>query len=305
MIDNFMEQQKNKIIEHWGYDFYRIVHYTLENLSEKWKLSDLEFFSEYCNGNAIFFYKSDLHGDCVLKINRDGDESLCEYNALREYDGGRFVKAYEVDEYGVVLVERAIPGKTLSDEPSLEKRLAVFSELFNGRHVAPKNPRLFDTYENNLNYRINCIENKSEDFKELYVHAAKVREFYTKIASVYDRMLLIHLDIGGVNIVSCGNGQYKMIDPWPAVLGDPVFEIGRFLFVECYNNQKDRAMENTEKALDYLEKSLNIPNEILRQCLYIENVLRTCERTQWCGQWWGSGRVSDRVLFAEKLMNEN
>jgi len=304
MIYRFTEQQKNKLIEHWGYDFYRILHYTLESLSRQWKLSGLEFFSEYCNGNAIFFCKSELHGDCVLKINRDGDESLSEYNALREDDGGRFVKVFEVDEYGVVLVERAIPGKTLNNEPSLEKKLAVFSELYNGRHIAPKNPHLFDTYEDHLNYRIKCIENKREDFKELYFHAIKARELYAKIVSVYDRMLLIHLDLCGVNIVSCGNGQYKLIDP-SAVIGDPVFEIGRFLFVECYNNQKDRAVENTKKALDYLEKSLNIPNEILRQCLYLENVLRTCERTQWCGQWWGSGRVSDRVLFAEKLMNEN
>ena len=55
MIYSFTEQQKNKIIEDLGYDFYRILHYTLRVLSEQWKLFDLEFFDGYFNGNAIFF----------------------------------------------------------------------------------------------------------------------------------------------------------------------------------------------------------------------------------------------------------
>lgn len=239
------------------------------------------------------FCKSELYGDCVLKINRDGDEALDDYNSLREHNGSHHVKAFEY-EAGAVLVERAMPGEVLSAEPSLEKRLTVFSELFNGRHIAPKNPKLFDTYTNWFNFCMNCVESKREDSKELYFHAEKAKEIYAKMVSVYDKKLLIHLDLCSVNIVSCGNRQYKIVDPYRTVIGDPVIETGRFI-----HHEKDRNPGKTEIVLNYLEKSLNIPNKILRQCLYLDTVIIACEHTQW-----GSGRVSDGILFAEKLMNE-
>ena len=296
MIYNFTEQQENKILEKWGYDFLRILRYTLKVLPEKWKLYDLEF-SEYYSCNAIFFCKSESYGDCVLRINRDGDEALDDYNALREHNGKYHVKAFEYED-GAVLVERVIPGKMLSDEPSLEKRLAVFSELFNGRHIAPKNPQLFDTYTNWFDFCMNCVESRREDFRELYVHAAMAKEIYSKMVSDYDKNLLIHLDLCPLNIVSSGNGQYKIIDPYRTVIGDPVIETGKFIHAECCQHEKDRNLEKAETILDYLEKSLNITNKILRQCLYLDKVMCACEGAQW-----GSGRVSDGILFAESVMN--
>ena len=295
MIYKFTEQHEKKILEKWGYDFLRILRYTLKVLPEKWKLYDLEF-GEYYSCNAIFFCKSELYGDCVLKINRDGDEALDDYNALREHSGNHHIRAFEYED-GAVLVERAVPGEMLSAEPSLEKRLMVFSELFNGRHIAPKNPKLFDTHINWFNFCMNCVENKREDFKELYFHAEKVKEIYAQMVSVYDKKLLIHLDLCSLNMVSCGSGQYKIIDPYRTVIGDPVIETGRFIHYE-----KDRNPEKTETILNYLEQSLNIPNKILRQCFYLDTVIIACENTQW-GSLGGAGRI-DGILFAEKLMND-
>jgi len=292
MIYGFTEQQEKKILEKWGYDFLRILHYTLKVLPEKWKLYDLEF-GEYYSCNAIFFCKSESHGDCVLRINRDGDEALDDYNALREHNGDHHVRAFEYED-GAVLVERAIPGERLSDEPSFEKRLAVFSEMFKGRHVAPKNPKLFDTHTNWFNFCMSCVENRREEFKELYIHAVNASGIYTKMASVYDKKLLIHLDLCSANIVSCGNGQYKIVDPYRTVIGDPVIETGRFIHCE-----KDKNPDKAEEILEYLEKSLTIPNNILRQCFYLDTVIIACEHTQ----WGGSGRLSDGILFAENVMN--
>ena len=295
MIYPFTEQQEKNILGKWGYDFLRILRYTLKVLPEKWALYDLEF-GEYYSCNAIFFCRSEKYGDCVLKINRDGDEALDDYNALREHSGDHHIRAFEYED-GAVLVERAIPGEKLSAEPSLEKRLAAFSELFNGRHIAPKNPQLFDTYAIWFDFCMNCVESRREDFEELYAHAVKAREIYAKMASVYDRKLLIHLDLCSLNIVSCGNGRYKIVDPYRTVIGDPVIETGRFIHYE-----KDQNSEKTEGILDYLEKSLNIPNEILRQCFYLDTVIIACENTQW-GSMGGAGRI-DGIRFAEKLMNE-
>ena len=291
MIYNFTEQQKNKINEHWGDDgdFYRILHYTLEVVTEKWKLYDLEF-GEYYSCNAVFFCKSELYGDCVLKINRDGAaEPRNTYNAMNEDNGNRCVRVFENDEWGALLVERAVPGKLLSDKP-LEKRLAVFSELFNGRHIAPEKPENFDTYKWDSDGR---LLDRRKNNKELYSHALKAKEIYQKMASVYDRRLLIHTDLTTENIASCGGGKYKIVDPFMTVIGDPVFETGKFIFVECCFHSIEP--EKAEIVLDYLEKSLNIPSMILTQCLYLEAMPMGEHHSEY---------DIKRLKFVESLMNK-
>jgi len=303
MIYNFTKQQENRILEEWGYDFLRILHLTVRVLSEKWKLSDLEF-GEYYRGYAIFFCKSALYGDCVLKISRDGDEPLSDYNSFCEHfneQNGRYhVKAYGHDD-GALLVERAIPGIMLSEEPSLEKRLAVFSDMFKERHIEAKRPELFKSFINVFDYYMDYVIDRPEELKELYVHTMNAVEICTKILIEYDKKMLIHLDLCAVNIVSSGNGQYKIIDPDETVIGDPVFETGRMIGTECCQFKKDRNVERAEFVVNYLEKSLNIPNKILRQCLYLDTVIEECKNSRW-GE---PGRIidTDRLLFAESIMN--
>ena len=110
---------------------------------------------------------------------------------MREYDSEYFVKAFEY-EFGAVLVERAIPGEQLGKEPSLDKRLAAFSELFNGRHIVPKKPELFDTFTNWITFLTDFVLFKHKNNKELYDYALKTKEIYSELASVYNRKRLIH-----------------------------------------------------------------------------------------------------------------
>jgi hypothetical protein len=247
-------------------------------------------FGEYYSCNAIFFCKSELYGDCVLKINRDGGaEPFQNYNAHIEYNGSRCVRAFEYDGWGALLVERAIPGKPLSDEPSLEKRLAAFSELFNGQHIAPKKPENFDIYTWDNDGK---LLDRRKDNKELYAYALKGKEIYQKLASVYNKKLLIHTDLGSGNIVSCGEGKYKIIDPFMTVIGDPVFETGKFIHMECCFHGIEP--KKAEIVFDYLEKSLNIPNMILKQCLYLE-VMPMGENS--------SEYDIEKLKFVESIMN--
>jgi len=119
----------------------------------------------------------------------------------------------------------------------------------------------------------------------------KAKELCLEIASVYDKKQLIHRDLSSSNIISCGNGKYKIVDfKWYVKIGDPVFETGIFIFRECCWN--DPEPEKAERIMDYLEKSINIPNKILRQCLYITAVMIHWDS---CG---------NRINFAESVMNK-
>ena len=301
---NLTEQQKNTIIENDGKKFYEKVLENFDLYSEKWKLPDFEFYDDIGFHHVTFHCKSELYGDCILKIY-DDDELVVAYNALREYNGGCYVKAFDYEPndhiHGAMLTERVFPGEPLGDEAPLEKRLAVFSELFNGMHIEPKNPDVYYSYTKWVSgigtrdfYDIvnGTVEKKTmrEDCTELYPHELKAKEIYSELSSVYDKKLLLHGQLNSYNIISCGEGKHKFIHP-AGVIGDPIFDAGSFITGECCWWRRSIAEpEKVETIIDYLEKSLNIPNKILRQCFYISTVM---------GDW-----EIDRIEFAESVLNK-
>jgi len=282
------EEQKDKIIEKWGNDFYLKVLQEIEIYSEKWKLSDFVFV-EYYSFNAIFLCKSELHGDCVLKMYSED----FEYDFLREYNGRRFVKAFEYDD--IILLERVIPGTMLKNEP-LKKRLTVFSELFNGLHIEPENPEIFPSYTDWVYNRVEYMKTR-EDCEELYAYMLKAKGIYTEMLTVYNKKALLHGDLHCDNILLNSDEQYKIIDPL-SYIGDPVFEFGRHISHEYRNGKLENKFETITKIVEHYEKSLNIPNKILRQCFYIDIVAGRCCRVE----GGGTPDLND-VKFAESIIN--
>ena len=297
----FTETQTNRIIRNWGEKIYSRILQGIEIYSEKWKLSDFEFV-EHFSINAIFFCKSEIYGDCVLKIGSDEQdyEFIAEYNVLREYNGWRYVKVYEADiniKAGkkAMLIERAIPGKMLRDEP-FEKRLAVFSELYNGLHIKTETPEIYDYFTDWIDRALKYCENSREDLKEIDGYMRKARNIYSELCKIYDKNMLLHIDMYGANIVSGSNGGYKIIDP-KGVVGDPIFETGQYIFSECCEDKIEP--EKIEIIFDYLEKSLNIPQNILRKCFYIETVRFI---SYYASRYGASGWDVERVKFAANIL---
>ena len=229
----FTETQKNDIIEQWGNGFDLKILNEIKIYSEKWKLYDFEFV-DYYSVNAIFFCKSELYGECVLKIGglNTIEECKAECDMLREYEtSGKFCKLLECDiKNKIMLIERIFPGKRLKEEPSLEKRLAVFSELYNGLHIEPENPAIYNTYVKCMN----DVEKRmrgQEDFKETYIHVLRAKSLIEEISAVYDKKALLHADLHYDNILLDSDGTYKIIDP-QGVIGSSVFETGRYILNE-------------------------------------------------------------------------
>jgi streptomycin 6-kinase len=296
----FTETQISKIIETWGKDMYSKILNEIKICSEKWKLSGLSFFESY-SMNAIFFCTSEIYGECVLKIggNFQDEEFIWEYNVLREYNGRRFVKIFESDievETGkkVMLIERVFPGKMLQDEKNLDKRLAVFSEIFNGMHIEPRNAALYKKYADGVN---DCVDkiSRRDDCKDLYYHMMKAKDIYTSVSSIYNKEMLLHGDLHYHNILMGHNGKYAIIDPQGRV-GDNIFDVPRYILIEYYNSPVDERIDAINHIIEYFERNLNIPNEILRQCFYIE----TASFESWCASV-GNYNI-DNVIFAEMMM---
>lgn len=265
----------HKIREHFDENFCSKVQEDLSLSSKKWDLDSLELIDSF-SSNCVFTGHSCQYGDIVLKVGKPCKEMDTEINSLVEYNGGHFCKIYDFDRNrGIILEEWIKPGIRLRKEAFLEKRLQVFSNLYHGLHIPSKNPELYPTYLDWVS-RITQYMSERRDYEELYGYMRKARDLCKQIYEKYNATMLLHGDLHQDNILLDAKGEYKIIDP-KGVIGDPVFEVSRFILNEFeegstlqYNYDKISAIINN------LEDRLRIPREILGQCFFIETTMANC-----------------------------
>ncbi len=294
----FRPNEAKKIVERFGKDFYGKVLKDIEFYSSKWKLEIIQLI-DYFSVNCLFICRSGYYGDAILKICKPCKEVLTELNTLREYNGRRFCKVFDSDiENGIILEELIYPGVQLRDEKILEKRLSVFSSLYNQLHIEPFSMELYPTYTQWVS-RITEYMSRREDYRELYLYMEKAKEICLSLDLKYSKKMLLHGDLHHDNILLSNNGEYKIIDP-KGVVGDPIFDVPRFIL----NEQDDTLPSHqnylkTGKIIDFFEKSLNIPSKVIKQCFFIEMAMANCWEVES-----GSALNLDSVAMAEAIMDQ-
>lgn len=258
-------------------DFYEKVLRNIQTYAGKWKLSSFHLIKS-SSIKHVFSCISESLGNVVLIIaNPSSREFTTELSTLREYNGRRFCKVFEYDiENGVILEECIKPGNTLREEISLDKRLLLFSEIYKDLHITPSDAEIYPTYTGWVN-RITEYMSKRDDCKELYLHMKRARDICILVSSKYSQKLLLHGDLHHDNILLGNEGEYRIIDP-KGVIGDPVFDIARFILNEFSSEINMESFEKIIYIISKFEEKLNIPSSVLRQCLYVETAMAMC----WC-----------------------
>ncbi len=299
MIYNFSQEESQKIIEHFGQAFFEKVLKDIEIYSIKWNLKILQLV-DYYSVNCIFICHSQQFGNAILKITNPCREVFTEFNTLREYNGKLFCNVFDADmDNGIILEELIEPGIRLRDEKLIEKRLFVFSNLFNNLHIVPDNPKIYPTYFEWVS-RITDYMSKQKDYKELYSFMKKAKDICSSLCEIYCRNLLLHGDFHHDNILLGNNNEYRIIDP-KGVIGDPIFDIARFIINEFHDNDKisfEDYRKHIEVITEYFEKSLNVPIDILKKCIFIETAMANCWNVES-----GEAPDMDGVIYAEAIMN--
>lgn len=298
----FGQNEIENIVNHFGREFYEKAISNLEIYTDKWALDSLQFIPSY-SANLVFICHSKSFGKTVLKIgNPSSREVFTEFHTLNQYNGKRFCRVFDADiEKGIILEECVQPGNPLREENSLDKRLSVFCSLYNGLHIASTSAEIYPTYVEWV-CRITEYMSKRQDFVELYFHMKKAKEICLSISSSYSQNLLLHGDFHHDNILLGNDGVYKIIDP-KGVIGDPVFDVPRFILNEFDDEMTTELYNKVNEIICVLEKQLSIPGRILKQCLYVETAMAMC----WCVE---SGSTAEEypkliktVAFAEAIMN--
>lgn len=274
----FSQEEEENILAHFGSEFPAKAAGYLEIYSDKWSLSHIRLIPSY-SANLVFTCYSDSFGEAILKINPSvSSEFTGEYHALKEYGGKPYCRLFCGDRKGVLLEERINPGTPLRDEPSLDKRLQVFSSLSQGLHKSPGTPGIYKTYTQWV-LKITDYMNSIEDYRELALHMNRAKEIYLELSSVYNRNLLLHGDFHHDNILLEKDGNYRIIDP-KGVMGDPLFDIPRFIL----NEFDEIITRDTYDKINYVVKQLSaafdIPETAIRQALYVE----TAMGMSWCAE---------------------
>lgn len=294
---SFSPNEKKKLVDRFGQDFYEKVQEDIEYYVEKWKLEILQLI-DYFSVNCIFICRSEGFGNTILKIGKPCREVLTEFSTLLEYKERRFCKVFDSDiENGVILEELIIPGIQLRDEKVLDKRLSIFSSLYKQLHIESANPELYPTYTDWVT-RITEFMSKREDYKELYAYMKKAKDICISLNSKHTKKMLLHGDLHHDNILLSNNGEYRIIDP-KGVIGDPIFDVPRFILNEQDDDKSsDENYLHTCKIIDYFEDSLNIPNKTLKQCFFIEMAMANCWNVES-----GEAPNIDQVAMAEAIMH--
>jgi len=103
----------------------------------------------------------------------------------------------------------------------------------------------------------------------------KAEKLFESISAKYNDKKLLHGDLHHENILLYREGKYMIIDA-DGTVGDPVFDVSRFIMLEFGDNLTGGKDEAIKELAANLSKCLKIPDEILIQCLFIDNVLWLC-----------------------------
>ena len=125
MVYKLKPEETEKIISHYGNDYYDKVKLALEIYSKKWDLKILNLI-DYYSVNCLFICNSEKFGKVILKIGRT-KEILTEYKELLEYNGKIFVAVYLSDIENGIFLEKFVLGKMLRED---YLRIRVFLSFF-------------------------------------------------------------------------------------------------------------------------------------------------------------------------------
>ena len=231
-----------------------------------------------------------------MKIGKHIDTVKTEYQMLKDFDGNGLCKVYEADtDNGVLLIERIIPGTQLRDEPDLDSRLNEFCRVYMKLHKPPADMTKYPTYMDWVSNITTYMQTRS-DYQILCEKMLKAREVCRSMWEKYTGKMLLHGDLHHDNILM-GKDGYLAIDP-KGVIGDPVFDISRFIL-----NERDwNKASNFAHIITSISNNLNVLEQDIRALFYIELTMAAC----WSVEDGDYQDVHiDEVLFAEHMMKQS
>lgn len=278
-----------------GQLYYESVKSEIMNYASWNQLRALELIDDGIESCVLKCFSED-YGYAILKKRKNVSIIEDEYNTLVEYNGRCFCKIFDGDiKNGIILEEQVLPGTELRKVESLDKRLSIFCSLHKELHIKPSVDVKYPTYMDWVNKITRYMETR-EDYKELYCYMKKAESICKELFLMYPSRMLLHGDLHHDNILLNNRKEYTIIDP-KGVIGDPIFDIPRFILNEMEDNIDHELYEKIEYITSVIGMQLNIPIRVVKQVFYIEMTMAECWNAE-------DGMTPNlhNVIFAERVL---
>ena len=248
----------------------------IRTAARRWNLTDVETVYEE-HGKTVCFALSAEYGPVVLKTSMDSGLLHGEYEALKAFGGNHFCRAYDYDMAGnILLEERLMPGTVLRDISDTNRRLEIFSKIFREPHpqAIPGYPFYTDWLERAWRF---C-----RDAGAASAVTEKMRRAYEigeELFEKYRERVLLHGDLHHDNILLCGKGTYKVIDP-KGVIGPAIFDLPRFIMNELDTDAEKSGAEHIRDVIERLSRALEYERADVGKLYFMEVILGNV----WCLQ---------------------
>ena len=268
-------EYKNSIMSMFpdiGHNWLDRIPIIIDKYIKEFKLSDVKI-NDNLTYNVLLFANSDIFGEIVLKIEIPFEEmTIRESRALELNNGLGACKCYYKNiPDGVIILERLMPGNSLTEIKELENRIKVFATVAKKFNIKVAKDCSLPTYGSILQRSIDLVFNndKYDTIKDLVETAEKM---YKEIESKNENDYLLHADLYSDNIIMSNDG-YKAIDPHGFVgnkLLDTAIIAQKELDKIGYNYQ------TINYVLDLLSENCNLDKLEIAKSFYINYVLNIC-----------------------------
>ncbi|NOU65333.1 phosphotransferase [Paenibacillus sp. LMG 31461] len=174
----------------------------------------------------------------VLKLSFKKDELSREVSVLRAFEGRGAIHVLDADEeWGVALLEGAVPGKPLSTIENDALATDIFCDVFRRLHLSPPPGSLYPS----MKQHFAAIERYRERIKDMEIEGPlppswveNAEECLEYLIATTNENLLLHGDLHHDNILRQDEEKWAVIDP-KGIIGDIHFDTIQYLL-----NYEDR-----------------------------------------------------------------
>ena len=293
MNQKFINLQLN-LHGHEGLNWIDQLPSIVKKIKNKW---DLEIGEEFeLSYNHVISATKNNGQKAVLKIYFPNDrEFLNQLNTLNVFNGDGAIKVLDSDsENSALLLEQAIPGKTLSSLNDEEKETLIFCNVVKKLWKKPPSDSNFDNISKDLKDFDWYFKNQEKCQDLDLVIVKKAQEKFMSLLESQKDLYLLHSDLHHENILESKRG-WLAIDP-KGVIGEREYEMTAFM-----RNPIKRAEDNLLtkdillKRLEIIVKELGLNRQRIINWSFAQTILSVI---------WSFQSGSKRVDYWYKIAKE-
>lgn len=280
---NIPGEFQEKIINAFGSDgkaWLESLEQTIETYLQKWELTS-EGPVDNLSYNFVLKVTDSNETPLILKLGVPNFDTRNEMVTLQEYDGNGCAKLLKFDlENGVMLLERLVPRRMLSDEKDelvvLENYIKVWKAIRRPVPEGTSTPSLTHWFEGLTRYR-----NASEGPISLE-HVQLAEEFFQQVIETSEAPQLLHGDLHHENILYSEEKGWMAIDP-KGVTGDPYFDVTSFLINQLDTKTDPKSI--LKLRVDTISDQLGLDRQRLLKASIALGTLYACWAVEDLADW--------------------